>query len=147
MKSLLLIVLFSTGISYGQENGEAQRRQIISSFVEAVVNHKIEETISFMTPKYRDEQLKWFLKGNKVQFLDELFGGQDEISKEWLVVPFNSIIGLELVKIEIDEEELSWIVYFIVDDGKHLVHADLRLINWKGKKKGRIKYGFEGAYG
>lgn len=147
MRAIVIILfLIISFFGFSQEKVKPEVETTISAFIKAVETHDQNLTIQLLDKNYVKLQLKQFLKNNKDQFLNELFSGQDEISKDWLAVNFSEIRSVQMIKIEPDDEE-NWIVYFKVSDGIHVVAADLRLICVKKKKNSRCAYGFQGAFG
>ena len=93
-----------------------------------------------MTDKaYRKEQVK-FLGGRKEQFINELFGGVDILTEEYINIEFANILKIEIAEvIPLENGDAEYI--FRIRDGKHDVLRSLLL------KKTKNKYGFIGSMG
>jgi len=92
-----------------------------------------------MDKTYRKEQLA-FVEGRKEQFLNELFGGQDIRTNEYINMKFNDIQHIE-VKEVIPLKDGSYNYIFSIRDGQHLLLRSL-LLNKDGRR-----YGFIGSVG
>lgn len=153
MKSLLLFVfLISLEICNAQDRlkevpqdiPQEQLSKFVSEFLTAVTNHNEKMVIKKLDHLYVKEQLKKFLKGNKQQFLDELFSGRDEKTNEYLTIPFHSITSIEVVEI-IPNDDTMTDYFFIVKTEKNEVKCQLFLRHYN--VKGKYKLGFEGSFG
>ena len=93
MKRCTVLFLFSF-LVFGAWCQEIDAKQIdfINQFSEAVSSHNQSKVIKCTDKDYRNEQID-FLGGNKKQFVDELFGGFDIQSGEY--------INLQLEEIEL----------------------------------------------
>lgn len=153
MKSLLLFVfLISLEICNAQDRLKEVPQDIpleqlstfVNEFLTAATQHDEKMVIKKLDHIYVKEQLKKFLKGNKKQFLDELFSGRDEKKDEYLTVPFHSITSIEVVEI-IPNDETMTDYFFIVKTEKNEVKCQLFLRHHK--IRGKYKLGFEGSFG
>ncbi len=95
--TFILIFQFIASFSYSQEISEKQQAHV-ANFITAVTNHDQQAIIKLMDKKYRKEQLA-FLKGNKEQFVNELFGGSDVNNNDVYV----QMKLTEITKIEVAE--------------------------------------------
>lgn len=138
-----LFILTSSSLSLAQP--EKDRLAFVETFIHAVEAHDGDKVISYLKEGYVKTQLKEFLKNNKDQFLDELFGGMIEGTEEWMNVDFHAIDSMEFVEFK-ETGETSWEVTFRIKSGSIYVISDLTLIAMKKKKK-KFIYGFEGAVG
>ena len=137
--SLLLFLIVSFN-SFGQEISEKQHEHI-RAFVHAVENHSVKKVIKLMNKTYKKEQLA-FLKGNKDQFVSELFGGTDftSNSEDYINIVFSEITKIEVAEV-IALKKGGYTYIFRIRDGNHDILSSLRLV-----KEGR-KYGFIGSVG
>lgn len=140
----LLFLLFICKLSHAQP--EKERLEFISSFTEAVAAHDGDKVISHLTESYVNGQLKEFLQNNKDQFFDELFGGMIEGTEEWINLDFHAIDSVEFMELK-EIGNSAWEVTFRIKSGPTVAVSDLTLLAFKKKKKGKYKYGFEGAVG
>lgn len=140
----LLFLLTITPLSQAQP--EKERLAFIGSFTEAVAAHDGDKVIAHLTESYVNTQLKEFLHNNKDQFLDELFTGMIADSEEWINLDFYAIDSIEFVELT-ETGNSSWEVIFKIKSGSVVFLSDLTLFAFKKKKKGKYKYGFEGAVG
>ncbi len=139
---ILLVGLCNINNVHAQETKD-ESVAFIDKFMEAVVAHKSSKTIRFCSKTYKKEQLRDFLKNNKRQFLDELFGGIDT-KGQWQQIRFDQINHLELV--EIKESGFAYFeVQFKISTDKTEVFSTLGLT--KEIKRRKVKYGIEGARG
>lgn len=144
MKARTLLFFFIVTVlsmnTYGQDVSKKQV-DFANKFVEAVSTNNSKKVIKMMDKRYRKEQLQ-FLGGNKEQFVNELFGGEDLIDQSiYVTIKLEDITKIEIAEvIELKGDE-GYNYIFRVKSAKFEVLSSLRL-----KKRGR-KYGFEGAYG
>ena len=89
---------------------------------------------------YRKEQLK-FLGGNKEQFVNELFGGVDQLADEYTYIntKFNDIQKIEVAEV-VPLKEGGFNYIFRIRDGEHDILKSLLLVV-------KPKYGFVGSSG
>jgi len=143
MKNIILILLLFFAFTF---KGNAQEikipkehTKIVQTFLTGVNEHSIAKVMKAMDKNYRKEQLK-FLKGNKEQFVNELFGGEDLNTHKYVNQIFKKIQTFELYSIIIDKQG-NYKYIFRSQDGQSDILITLYL-----SKKGK-KYGFEGARG
>lgn len=129
---------------HAQDIPDEQRLKFVNEFLTAVMTHDQRTTIKKLDKSYVDQQLKKFLKGNKQQFLDELFSGRDKKTNEYLTIPFDAIISIEVAEVVPNDETMTD-YFFIVRTDKNEVICQLFLKYHKVGKK--IKLGFEGSFG
>lgn len=91
-----------------------------------------------MDKAYRTAQLT-LLDGNTEQFVNELFGGIDLFTEEFVGIQFENILRIEIAEI-IDLENGSFEYIFRLRDGKVDFLSSLKLVGTK-------KLGFVGAVG
>jgi hypothetical protein len=142
--SFLILILLFPFLIVAQP--EKERLAFVNSFTTAVAAHDGDKVIGNLTESYVHTQLKEFLHNNKDQFLDELFGGMIEGTEDWMNVDFHAIDKIEFVEFK-ETGETSWDVTFRIKTGSTTVMSELSLIASQKKKKGKFKYGFEGAVG
>lgn len=135
---LFLGVLTFSNQSFAQEVADAQIA-FVNKFVEAVASHDQKATLKHTEKSYRKEQLK-FLGGRKEQFVNELFGGTDLFTEEYVNTRFANITKIEVAEI-IDQGDGNFEYIFRIRDGKHDFLSSLFL------RKNKNKFGFIGAVG
>lgn len=137
---LLFLVLFigSSFVSYGQDFSDKQIK-FANSFVDAVGEHNSKAILKHLEKNYRKEQLK-FLNGQTNQFINELFGGNDLTTDDYVNIKYKDITRIEIAEV-IPLKEGGYTYIFRIRDGKHDVLCSLHLA-----KNGK-KYGFVGAVG
>lgn len=141
-RSLILILSFVV-ISITGFSQEISDKQIAftNDFVAAVADHSEKKTMKHLDKTYRKEQLA-FLKGNKEQLVNELFGGQDLAdSDKYLNFKISEITKIEIIEVIQLKGTTECTYIFKVKRVDQEIYASLRLIV-KGKK-----FGFEGARG
>lgn len=138
--TFILILQFITSFSFGQEISEKQQTHV-AKFITAVTNHDQKSVIKLMDKKYRKEQIA-FLKGNKEQFVNELFGGSDVNNSDiYVQLKLNEITKIEVAEvIELKGGE-GYTYIFRIRGKEKDVYISLGL-----KKTGK-KYGFIGSVG
>lgn len=145
MKALLLFIfIIGFGTLKAQDIPQEQLSTFVTEFLTAVTKHDEKTVLKRLDNLYVKEQLKKILKGNKQQFLDELFSGRDEKTNEYLTIPFHSITSIEVVEI-IPNDETMTDYFFIVKTEKNEVKCQLFLRHYN--VKGKYKLGFEGSFG
>ena len=91
-----------------------------------------------MDKTYRKEQMA-FLGGNEEQFVNELFGGTDILTDNWINIQFKNILKIEVAEvIALDDGSFTYV--FRVRDSEHDLLTTLLLLKNK-------KMGLEGAWG
>ena len=137
---LLILALFvtSTFFSFGQTFTDKQLK-FANSFVDAVSNHDSKAILKHLDKGYRKEQLK-FLEGRTEQFINELFGGNDMDTDDYVNMKYKDITKIEIAEV-IPLKEGGFTYIFRIRDGKHDILSSLYL-SQKGKK-----FGFIGAVG
>lgn len=140
MKAILLIAItLISSITWSQDKEASKRMKFLHKFEHALREHDQKSVLSAMDKTYYKEQLS-FLKGNKVQFVNELLGGNEIGGENYINIKFNEIKSIELSEI-IPLKEGGFTCIYKISDNHHTVYVSLQLI-----KKGR-KYGFKGAVG
>lgn len=145
MKLLLFISFYLTShILHAQEISKQETLKFVNEFISAVESHNEDLVIKKLDKSFVKVQLKKFLKGNKQQFLDELFTGEEVNSKEFDAIPFASIISIKVITIEENDETMTDYYFKIkTENGEYICQLFLKHIS-KGKK---FKLGFEGSFG
>ena len=115
----------------------------IIDFTEAVNDHNSAKVIKMMNKKYRKDQIR-FLKGNKEQFLNELFSGYK--NGVFYNVKFDDIYECLFSELSEDQDGNTTCYFILTEqeyDGEEAeeIYVDLLLIFEKGK------WGFVGASG
>lgn len=138
--TLLFIGVFAGFLGAAQEI-DMDRIHFVNTFYSAVIAHNQTAVINQTDKAYRKAQIK-FLGGDKVQFVDELFGGVDIQTDEYINVKFSEIEAMEVVDVfEYGEEGGAWEYVFHIKVGEHTIRRSLLL-----KKDGK-KLGFIGSQG
>jgi hypothetical protein len=135
---LFLLVTFNAGNLIAQ-NVPIEHGKFISSFTEAIQAHNEKKVIKLMDKEYRKEQIA-LLEGRKEQFLNELFGGQNANSEDYINIRFNDIQTIEVAQV-IALKDGGYTYIFRIKDGTNDILSSLSL-----KKNGK-KYGFVGSRG
>ena len=135
---LLLFVISFTNLSKAQEVSDAQIA-FVNKFIAAIEAHDMEATLNCTDKSYRKEQLK-FLEGRKEQFINELFGGVDIITEEYVNTRFANITKIEVAEI-IEQEDGYFEYIFRIRDVEHDLLKSLLL------RKIKNKFGFIGSMG
>ncbi|MFT6983814.1 MAG: hypothetical protein ACJAUD_002594 [Crocinitomicaceae bacterium] len=141
-RSLILILSFlvisTTGFS--QDISDKQIA-FANEFVAAVADHSEKKTMKYLDKTYKKEQLE-FLKGNKEQLVNELFGGQDlSDTDKYLNFKISEITKIEIVEVIQLKATTECTYIFKLMRGEQEILSSLRL-----KVNGK-KFGFEGARG
>lgn len=140
MKQLIFIsILFLLPLASRAQEISDDQINFVNDFVAACKNHDYKKVYKHLDKSYRKEQRK-FLKGNKTQLMDELFGGTGIDDDEFVVIPISEIIKIEVAEV-MENEDGSFEYIFRVRDAKHDILAYLQL-----EKKGK-RFGFVGAVG
>ncbi len=143
IRFLVIFIVLTGNTLFAQEHTEQDRMDFIIEFTEAVNDHDSKKVIKMMNKTYRKNQIR-FLKGNKEQFLNELFSGYK--NGEFYNVKFDEIYECLFSELSEDQDG-NTICYFILTeqefDGEEAeeIYVDLLLIF---KKR---KWGFVGASG
>lgn len=140
MKKLItafILCLFSGTFLYAQ-NIPDQHLKIVNKLINSVENHKKNGVFKVLDKSYKNEQLK-FLKGNKEQFLNELFSGEDIVTKDYQTPKFDEIVSIEVSSI-IALKEGGYTYIFKVSTKNYTIYSTLLLTEEK-------KAGFVGSVG
>ncbi len=135
----ILLIFVSLGFWSSAQEIDLKRIDFVNKFYMTVVAHKQSKVIRMTDKGYRKEQIK-FLDGNKEQFVNELFGGVDIHTEEYINVKFSEIENIEIQDV-FDRGDGDWEYVFHVKTGEYLIKLPLLL-----RKTGR-KYGFIGSKG
>lgn len=139
MKFLTFLFLFCCNLAFTQMLDD-EGQNFIHSFENAVRSHDSKSVMKHLDKKYRKQQVR-FLKGNKEQFINELFAGKNEAGS-FMTPDFESIYSISLVDVkEIEGEIPTYEVGFEVDIPDYMLYSTLILVR---KKK---KYALIGAVG
>lgn len=134
-----MATLFTMNV-FGQEITEKQKK-FANSFIEAVGQNNSKKVIKMMDKAYRKEQLK-NLNGNKEQFVNELFGGEDlKDNSVYVNMKLNEITRIEIAEVIPLKGSNEFNYIFRVRNDRFDILSTLLM-----KKKGR-KYGFVGSFG
>ncbi len=137
---LFLLLIIYTHSSFAQKiEIPTEHQKVVHLFINGVKNHSEKDILKAMDKKYRKEQIK-FLKGNKKQFIDELFGGEDLTTHEYENQSLNTIEDIELYSIIKDKEGNYKYIF-------KSLSADSEILFTLFLTKRGLKYGFEGARG
>lgn len=135
---LFLGVLTFSNQSFAQEVSDAQIA-FVNQFIASIESHDQKATLKFTDKNYRKEQLK-FLEGRKEQFINELFGGVDMMTNEYINTRYANILKVEVAEI-IPQGDGFFEYIFRIRDGEHDLLKSLLL------KKTKNKFGFIGSMG
>lgn len=133
-KILLLALLFSVSSAlHAQQNMEISEKQdrFVKGFIAATEAHNSKKVIKMLDKSYRTEQIA-FLNGNKEQFLNELFSGDDLLSEEtvFFTMAFDKITNVHVAEI-IPLKDGNYTYIFHIYDGEHEVLRGLLLMSGK----------------
>ena len=143
MKTRNLLLILGLMISLGSRAQEISQKQIdfANAFIEAVSSHNQKKVIKMMDKEYRKEQLA-NLKGNKKQFVDELFGGEDMKDPSiYANIKLENVIKIEIAEVIPLKSGNKYNYIFRVRDSQFDILTTLIL-----KKRGK-KFGFIGSFG
>ncbi|MDX2361665.1 MAG: hypothetical protein QNK23_12730 [Crocinitomicaceae bacterium] len=138
MKSLLIFIALAVTLQCNAQEISPKQQKFIKGFVEAVKSHKVNKVLRFMDKTYKKEQLA-FLGGNKEQFVNELFGGTDILTDQWVNIQLKNILKIEIAEV-IALKDGSYTYIFRIWDSEHDILTSLLLLKNK-------KMGIEGAWG
>ena len=113
----------------------------INKFTKEVNEKNYKGVYKLLEKSYRKEQKK-FLKGNKTQLIDELFGGHNELGT-WVNTSLNEIKNIQLMEYELGDNGNSYRVYFEVELEDNILTVELTLSTHEDFKK----WGIVGAMG
>ncbi len=138
--TLLFIGVFVGFLGTAQDN-DTDRIDFAHTFCTAVMAHDQAKVIKLTDKGYRKAQIK-FLDGDKTQFVDELFGGVDVLTDEYVNLKLLEIESIAVIEVsEYAEEFGGWEYVFQIRAGSHTIWRSLLL-----KKDGK-KFGFIGSQG
>ena len=142
MKRLtLLFIGVLVAFSSSAQDVETERIEFVKKFEAAVMAHDQTAVIKLTDKAYRKAQIN-FLDGDKTQFVDELFGGVDVLTDEYINLKFTEIQEIEYFeKTEYDEGFDGWVCVFLIKTGNNTIQRSL-LLRRVGKK-----FGFIGSQG
>ena len=144
MKSRYLILILSFLVisthGFSKDIGDKQIA-FANEFAAAVADHSEKKTMKYLDKKYKKEQLE-FLKGNKEQLVNELFGGQElsDIEK-YLNFKISEITKIEIVEI-IQLKARTECTYIF-----KLMRSDQETLSSLRLKVNGKKFGFESVRG
>lgn len=139
-RSLLIALscLFISLSGFSQDVSEKQEA-FVNKFIQTVASNNEKKTLKFLDKAYRKEQLE-NLKGDKVQLVDELFGGEDlDDTDSYLNIKISEVTKIEIVQVIQLKGGEGYTYIFKVHKGHQQIMASLRL-----KKNGK-KFGFIGS--
>jgi hypothetical protein len=125
-----LFMLFVFGLS-AQEKVSESVTNFITKFETAVLTHNYDSIMEYMDAEYVKDQYKKLLKKDEEQFIDEFFGGYENIetSEGFTNTRLQDIFGIKLYKIKLQEENEYSVIFEItrVSGYKHYNQVVLRL--------------------
>ena len=131
-------LFINTGIA--QETSIHKRQQKhVNKFMDAVKDNSEKKIYRLLDKNYRKEQLD-FLEGRKSQLVNELFGGGDQFTQEYININLTDISRIEIAEV-IKNKDGTYKYIFRIRNEKNDILKSLILL-----KKGR-KYGFVGSVG
>jgi hypothetical protein len=138
--TLLFIGVFA-GFSGAAQENDTDRIEFAKKFCATVIAHDQDQVIKLTDKSYRKAQIK-FLGGDKTQFVNELFGGMDVLTDDYINLKFAEIETIAVVEVsEYSDEFGGWEYVFHIKVGMHTVWKSLLL------KKDGGKFGFIGSQG
>lgn len=140
MKRITLAFIFiGLTLTVSAQEIDMKRIDFVNKFYKAVVDHEQSKVIKCTDKAYRKEQLV-FLADNKEQFVNELFGGTDVNTNEYVNLTLSEIENIEIQDV-FERGANDWEYVFHIKSGDHLVERSLLL-----RKTGK-RYGFVGSVG
>ncbi|MEJ6583658.1 MAG: hypothetical protein QNL61_00685 [Crocinitomicaceae bacterium] len=142
MKNIRFVMSFAlTLVSKGVFTQEISKEQIafVNQFIAYIESNDQNATLKFTDKDYRKEQLK-FLEVRKEQFINELFGGVDMMTNEYVNTLYANILKVEVAEI-VQQGDGLFEYIFRIRDGEHDLLKSLLL------KKTKNKFGFIGSMG
>lgn len=140
MKKIILlfcICMLSSTTSFSQ-NIPQEHTKVVNTLLSSVMEHNSKGILKALDKAYKKEQLA-FLKGNKEQFLNELFGGEDLETGDYQNPKLNDITSIEIINV-IKLKEGGYTYIFKVSTVSYSIYSTLYLSVDK-------KLGFIGAIG
>ena len=146
MKLLVIFFFISlNSFSFGQVRTIEDAKKFSETFVKSVLIHDEEAILQHIDKSYKKQQLGKFLKGNKHQFLCELFSGFEEKSEEWKNIDYKTITEMTVTSIGNEKSTDNWEVHFQIKTSQFTINSHILLITQKRGRK--TKLGFVGAFG
>lgn len=140
MKRTIVTLIFSLFSIWGSaQEIDMKRIDFTKNFFLAIIAHDESKVLKMTDKSYRKEQLA-FLDGNKTQFVNELFGGVELNTNDYVNVVFTEIDSFE-IQDTFDRGENEWEYVFHIWVGDQVIVRSLML-----RKTGK-KYGFIGSQG
>jgi len=152
-KLLYLTILFVFGVSscssvkYLAETSSTDKKAMktfLKEIKEVTLNKHYTVLMNYMDADYLKEQHEGFLKGDDLQFINEIFCGKDITDDSFHCIKQENVIHFETKEIT-QVEDLVYKALFIVGDDKNKVACHL-LIS-KKIVDGKTKFGIVGAVG
>lgn len=142
MKRLtLLFIGVLLALSSSAQDVETERIEFVKKFEAAVMAHDQAAVIKLTDKGYRKAQIK-FLDGDKTQFVDELLGGVDIFTDEYINVKLADIHEVNVIEVSEDGAgNGEWVCVFQIRAGPHTISRSLLL------RKDGTKFGFIGSQG
>jgi hypothetical protein len=138
--SVLIGILFISVNAFTQEISEKQK-SFANKFIEMVTQHNAKKVMKMMDKKYKKEQLA-NLNGNKEQFVNELFGGEDISDPSIYVnVKLDEVTKIEIAEVIKLKGDTKYNYIFRIRTADHDIFSSLIL-----RQRGR-KFGFIGSFG
>ena len=134
---LLLSLIFIPALVIAQDISDDQI-VFVNEFKAAAKDHNKKAIFKGLDKDYRKTQKKFL--GSKEQLLNELFSGSGVVDDQFVVIPIDEIIKIEIAEVQ-ENEDGSFTYIFKVRDANHDILAPLLLIT--NKKR----FGFVGASG
>lgn len=140
LSSLLMFLVFGLA---AQEKTTNDAMNFVSKFEKAVLTHNYDSVMSYMDAKYVKAQYKKLLKKNQIQFIDEFFGGYENIetSTGFINTKLAEISGIEISKITSSGKN-QFQVIFKVTCKAGTIHYNQVMLRFYKKH-----FGFFGAQG
>lgn len=134
-------------VSYLKSTSSQDKKEMksyLKTLKDVALNKHYTELMALMDADYLKEQHEYFLKGNDLQFVNEIFCGNDINDNTFHCIKQQDISYFETKKIE-QIEDTKYNALFIVGDNEHKVAC--KLIISKKVVNNQIILGIVGAIG
>ena len=129
---LVFTCLFISISSFAQDLSPKQTNSL-NNFIATVASNNEKKTLKFLDKAYSKEQLE-FLKGDKKQLVDDLFGGQQVGDTDnYINVKISEVTSIELQQVIKLKGENTYTVFFKIHKGDAEIISTLSMV-LNGKK-------------
>lgn len=144
---LLILVVGCSPVKY-LKSTETQDKKAMKTFLNEIknvaLNKHYTELMTYMDSDYLKEQHDYFLKGNDLKFVNEIFCGNDINDDSFHCIEQHNISYFETKEIS-QIEDTKYKGLFIVGDESNKVAC--KLLISKKIVEGKVKFGIVGAIG